>query len=101
MGFLDALRAWLKNETTELSDAKRDLERRLDDGLGKRESQLDETPVEAMERLQQEIADGDSSFHDIEAKIGHIRAKADAVTDPADSTDQAEDILDLDSEEIE
>ena len=81
MGFLDSLKAWLKTETAELSDAKRGLEGRLDEGLSKRERQLNETQAEAMERLQQEIADGESSFHDIEDKIGHTHAKADAVAD--------------------
>lgn len=110
MGFLDSLKAWLKTETSEFSDAKRDLEGRIDSGLNKRERQLNETPEEAMERLQQEIADGESSFHDIEDKIGHTQAKADAVADLADNTadgttdvaaGEVEDILDLDSEEID
>ena len=106
MGFLDSLKTWLKTETSEFSDTKRDLEGRIDTGLNKRERQLNETPEEAMERLQQEIADGESSFRDIEDKIGHTQAKADAVADLADKTTDVasgdvEDILDLDSEEID
>ena len=111
MGFLDSLKAWLKTETAELADAKGDLESRLDGELSDRERRLNETPEEAMERLQQEIAENDSSLGAMEDKIGHVQAKADAVADMeagAGETGAAEasggpdeDILDLDSEEIE
>lgn len=112
MGFLDSVKAWFRSEASELGDAKSGLEARLDEGLTRRERQLEETPSEAMERLQAEIADNESSLHDLEDKIAHGQAKADAVADleadakraaaEAAATDaDPEDILDLDSEEIE
>ncbi|MDH3680800.1 MAG: hypothetical protein OEV40_12710 [Acidimicrobiia bacterium] len=109
MGFLDSLKAWLRTETADLKDAKGDLESRLDDDLTRRERLLEETPTDAMERLQEEIADGQSAFDTLEDKIGHAQARADAVADlGAEETaagdlsdDDPADILDLDPEEIE
>ncbi len=107
MGFLDSVKAWFKTEAAELADAKGDLEDRLDTGLSQRERQLNETPAEAMERLQGEIADNESSLGALEDKIGHAQARADAVADidaseaTSAASKAADDILDLDSEEIE
>lgn len=108
MGFLDSLKAWMKTEASELKDATDGLETRLDSNLTRREQQLKETPTEAMERLQGQIADSESSLGEIGDKIGAKQAKAEAVeeladldrvdADPADDID--EDILDLPSEEI-
>ena len=62
MGFLDSLKAWLRTEKADLDESTAELERRLDDDLTRRERQLNESPAEAMERLQGEIADNDSSL---------------------------------------
>lgn len=108
MGFLDSLKAWLRTEAEEATDAKDDLESRLDADLTRRERLLNETPTEAMERLQDEIADGQSAFDAIEDKIGHAQARAEAVSDlgaaegaGSEHGDDPADILDLDSEEMD
>ncbi|MCP4225771.1 MAG: hypothetical protein GY773_20750 [Actinomycetia bacterium] len=62
MGFLDSLKAWLRIEKADLAESTAELERRLDADLTRREAQLGESPTEAMERLQGEIADNESSF---------------------------------------
>ena len=62
MGFHDSLKAWLRTEKADLDESTAELERRLDDDLTRRERQLNESPAEAMERLQGEIADNDSSL---------------------------------------
>lgn len=101
MGFLDSLRAWLRREGAELADASRDLENRLDADLSRRERRLDETPEEAMERLQQEIAD-DRSLTDLEDRIAATQARADAVAEldeDARPSPTDDDVLDLESEE--
>lgn len=76
MGVWDTVRSWFKSEADELADAKRDLEVRLDQDLSRRERQLNETPAEAIERLQREAADGDDAFSAISDKIDATAARA-------------------------
>jgi len=76
MGVWDTVRSWFKSEAVELVDAKKDLEERLDADLTRRERQLDETPAEALERLQREAADSDDSFSAISDKIDAAAARA-------------------------
>ena len=87
MGFLHTLKAWLRTEAADLAESAKQMEERLDADLSKRERQLNETPEEAMKRLQSEIDDSESSFDAISDKIGHAAAKADAVADLVDSDD--------------
>ena len=84
MGFLDSLRSWLRSEAAELADAKAELESDLDRDLTERERRLNETPQEAMERLQQEIEQNQGSFDAIEDRLAHGQAKADAHADFAE-----------------
>ena len=76
MGVWDTVRAWFKSEAADLADAKADLEDRVDDDLTRRERQLNETPAEAVERLQQEASDGDGAFAAISDKIDAAAARA-------------------------
>jgi chromosome segregation ATPase len=69
MSFLDTLKAWLRTEKADLAESTAELERRLDEDLTRRERQLDESPTEAMERLQAEIADNDSSLDAIRDQL--------------------------------
>ena len=71
-------RRWLKREAADARDAVNDLEQRMDRGLTERERRLSETPGEAMERIQQEIADHESSFDSVRDRIGASSARADA-----------------------
>jgi chromosome segregation ATPase len=108
MGFLDSVKAWLKTEAVEARRAKGDLETRLDDDLARREHQLNETPEQALERLQHEVADSESSFETISKKIDEVATKASAGGDLANvGADQIEadeieaDEIEAESEEVE
>lgn len=83
MGFWQQVKGWLSSEAAELKDAASDFDARADRALTARERQLDETPVEAMERLRAESAANDSLFDELEGKIAASQAKADAVADLA------------------
>ena len=105
MSFWQSLKAWLQTEASDLKESTDRAKSRLETDLNRRERLLDETPEEALERLQGEIDDSGSSFDDISDRIGH-RVHRSEVTfddDPSGPTADrdAEDILDLDSEEIE
>ena len=90
MGFLEQVRAWFRSEAGEAKDAMSDLEARLDADLTEKERRLHETPEEAMERLQSEIAD-DSSLDAIRDKVGHTTSHAEAAAELAgDETDPDE-----------
>lgn len=99
MGFLDSLKSWLRSEAADLSDAKADLESDIDRSLTEREKRLNETPAEAMERLQGEIDENQGSFDAIEDRLVHGQAKAEAHAEFIADAD--EDVLDLPSEEID
>lgn len=78
MGFVEQVKGWLRSEAKEAKEAIGDLESRLDSDLSAKERQLGETPSQAMERLQHEIAEGESSLDAIGDKIGRSSALADA-----------------------
>ncbi|MGF1597736.1 MAG: hypothetical protein ACFCVK_12535 [Acidimicrobiales bacterium] len=112
MGFLDTLKGWLRSEGAELKDSAAGLRTRVDDHLTRRTRRLEETPAEAMARLQDEI-DSSGSFDTVHDRIAGARAHADAVSDltghdtgdpgstaPPTSGGTADDVLDLDSEEV-
>ncbi len=94
----------MRREGAELQSSAQELEANLDADISRRERRLNETPMEAMERIQAEI-DDDSSFTALEDKIGQAQARADAMADlnaaeaAADEAD--DDVLDLDSTEVE
>lgn len=101
MGFLDSLRAWFRTEAEEAKDAARQAKGRLEADLDRREAELRATPEERLEQLQRDIADGDTTFEDLQAKIDGRAAKADATADVADlDSTRDEDVLDLESEEV-
>jgi chromosome segregation ATPase len=89
MGFLDSLKSWLRSEAADLTDAKGELETRLDRDLSERERRLNETPAEAMERLQQEIEQNQGSFDAIEDRLAHGQAKANAHADFAEAESES------------
>lgn len=84
MGFWQTVKAWMSTEAAELKDATDGLESRLDRELSQRERQLNESPEEAMERLQAEGEANESMFGELGDKISAAQAKADAVADLAD-----------------
>lgn len=88
------MKVWLSKEAADLEDVTADMKDRLSSDLDRRERQLDETPNEAMERLQTEIADGESALEAIGNKIDYTEARADAVA-------EVDEILDLPSDEVE
>lgn len=78
MGFWDTLKAWLGREAADLAVAKRETEERLDAELSAREARLHETPDQAMERLQREMAANDDALGDIRDRIAGQGAQAEA-----------------------
>lgn len=106
MGFLDSVKAWLQKEGAELKETTDNVTSKLDQDLTRREKQLNETPEEAMARIQAQI-DDDASFKAVRDRIDHTEAKAGAVADlnsedPSGTgadTDPA--ILDLESTEVD
>lgn len=81
MGFLDRLKAVLGREAADLADAKRNAEARIDADLSRREARLNETPEQAMERIQAEMAANDDSLQAIRDRVGGTGARAEAVRD--------------------
>lgn len=105
MSFWQSLKTWLQTEASDLKESTDRAKSRLEADLNRRERLLDETPEEALERLQGEIDDSGSSLDDIGDRIGHRVHRSqvsfdDEQTGPAGENDD-DDILDLDSEEIE
>jgi phage shock protein A len=90
MGFLDSLKSWLRTEAAELAETKADLETKLDRNLSEKERQLNETPTEAMDRLQREIDDNQGSFDAIEDRLAHGQATADAHAEFIDAESESD-----------
>lgn len=103
MGFLDSVKSWLRSEAAEAKDLGEKTKSRLETDLDRREAEMNLTPQERMERLQEQIEDG-SSFEAIQDKIEGREALADATADVTGLDQKArgvdDDIMDLDSEEI-
>lgn len=100
MGFLDSLKAWLKTEATEAQDLGRATKGRLEADLDRREADLNLTPEQRLDQLQDKISEGDSVFESLQDKIDGREALADAKADLADKPADADDVLDLESEEV-
>jgi phage shock protein A len=81
MDMWQQVRRWLRREAAEASESVHQLEQRLDRDLTERERRLTETPSEAMERLQREIAASESSFDEVRNRIGAASATAEARTE--------------------
>ncbi len=100
MGFLDSLKAWLKTEASEAQDLGRKTKSRMEADLDRREADLNLSPEQRLEQLQGKISDGDSVFESLQDKIDGREALADATADLTDAPQNAEDVMDLDSEEV-
>jgi hypothetical protein len=82
MGLWETVRAWFKTETADLGDAAKDLEGRVDADLSRRERQLNETPEQAIARIQAEADSGDEdSFAAVSEKIEAAAARAAAAAE--------------------
>lgn len=103
MGFLDSVKSWFRAEAAEAQDLGAKTKSRLEADLDRREADLELTPEQRMERLQAKIEDS-SGFDAIQDKIQGRDAMADASSEVADldraARGEAEDVMDLDSEEI-
>jgi hypothetical protein len=104
MGFLDSIKSWFRTEAAEARDLGQDTMGRMEADLNRREAELNLTPEERFDQLQQEISDGDSALDALRDKIEGREAVAEASADVADldrqAVERAQDVLDLDSEEI-
>jgi ElaB/YqjD/DUF883 family membrane-anchored ribosome-binding protein len=80
MGFVNTLRTWLRGERDEAADALRQAQRRAEDALDRRERQLQETPEEAMARIQDEIQANDEQLDELRRRV----AGQDATAEPPD-----------------
>ena len=103
MGFLDSVKAWFRTETAEAKDVGRGLRDRMDADLSRREAELEMTPEERLDQLTESI-EGDTSLDDLRSKIEGREALAEATADvagiDAEQRAAADDVLDLESEEI-
>ena len=70
MNMWQQVRQWLRREAADASEAVHQLEQQLDRDLTERERRLTETPSEAIERTQREIAASESSFDEVRNRIG-------------------------------
>ena len=101
MGFLDSLKAWLKTEAAEAQDLGHATKGRLEADLDRREAELNLTPEQRLDALQDKIDGGDSVFEHLQDKIDGREAHAEATSDLADRPGaDDEDVLDLDSTEV-
>ena len=105
MGFLDSFKSWLRTETAEAQDLGRQTEGRMEAELDRREGELNLTPEQRLDQLQDKIADGDSTLDSLREKIEGREALADATGEVADLGRSADgspldNVLDLESEEI-
>lgn len=78
MGWWESLKARLRTEAADLGQAKNEAEARIDADLSRREAQLDETPEQAMERIQREMGDNESSFDSIRDRIDQAATRGTA-----------------------
>ncbi|MGH1491960.1 MAG: hypothetical protein ACRBK7_21655 [Acidimicrobiales bacterium] len=105
MGFLDSFKSWLRTETAEAQDLGRQTKGRMEAELDRREGELNLTPEQRLDQLQDKIADGDSTLDSLREKIEGREALADATGEVADLGRSADgtpldNVLDLESEEV-
>ncbi len=101
MGFLDSFKAWFKTEAAEAGELGRQTKGRMEAELDRREAELNATPEQRLDQLQEKIADGDSLFEELQSKVDGREALADANADIAGiDAKKDDDVLDLESEEI-
>lgn len=108
MGFLDSFKSWLRTEAAEAQDLGQQTKGRMEADLDRREAELNLTPEQRLDRLQDQIEDGDA-FDSLRDKIEGREALADASAEVADlggdsankaMGDVVGDVMDLESEEI-
>ncbi len=81
MSFWDTVRGWFKSEVESAKDLAGDLETDWSADLDRKEAELNATPEQRMEQLQDQIATNDSAFDDIRAKIDSAEIKAEVRAD--------------------
>ena len=69
MTLLDQLRSWLKREKSDVDQAWRETETRLNADLSRKERQLNESPEERLARTQAEIEATDDPFQEIRRRV--------------------------------
>lgn len=69
MTLFDQLRSWLKREKSDVDQAWRETETRLDADLSRKERQLNESPEEGLARTQAEIEATDDPFQEIRRRV--------------------------------
>ena len=86
MGLLDSIAAWFKKETADVKEAVSGVTRDLDVNLSRKERDLDASPEERMDLIQEEIQDSDRSLDAIRDRIegtaAHAEALEELATDP-------------------
>jgi hypothetical protein len=92
MSIFDRLRNLLSKEGAETKAFFEELRHKADADLGRREAELNETPVEAFERAKQEADRGDDEFARLEEVIGSRLNEAEVaeLTRPANPDDSNE-----------
>lgn len=88
VGFLDSVKAWFSREAAEVKQSVDAATSRLESAMDRRERELQATPEERMEMIQEEISE--DPFADVRARIERQQAHADAVDDLAGGGDEGE-----------
>lgn len=81
MSFWDTVRGWFKSEVESAKELAGDLETDWSADLDRKEAELNATPEQRMEQLQDQIAANDSAFDDIRAKIDSTEMSAEIRAD--------------------
>jgi chromosome segregation ATPase len=84
------VRSWFQRERAEAADALDGTRQRLEADLDRREAELQATPSERMQQLQDEIASGDDAFEGLRDQIEHRMERANATTELAEAEAEAD-----------
>ncbi len=76
MGFLDSVTNWFKKEAAEVKQSADKLEAKLDADLTRKERELNASPEEKMELLQDRIEAEDDAFAAVQDKLDAKQGKA-------------------------
>ncbi|NNF55635.1 MAG: hypothetical protein HKN03_14465 [Acidimicrobiales bacterium] len=76
MGFFDSVRSWFANEAAEVKESATSFKASLESEMDKREADLQATPEQRLETIQNEISD--DPFAEVRNRIEGKQAQAEA-----------------------
>ena len=88
MSFWERFKAFLSREAEDVKEGFDDLRDKLDAELTRREQELEATPSERLEMIQEDIESSDSVFDRIEDKIDARLGEGDGVAEVIEVVDE-------------